>query len=60
MDYSRKCIEITIPLDGWGLVATCYKILGYNFYGILQYDSAIVYFDKALEAAELMRDFVFS
>ena len=56
-DYARKCIEIAIPLDGWKAVCDGYCILGFNFDSSAQYDSALVYYNKALDAAERMKDF---
>ena len=56
MEHARKCIAVCIPLDGWRTVSNSYRILGLHFYGISQYDSAMVYYDKGLAAAERMRD----
>ena len=57
MDYARKCIETAEPIDKWNFVSNCYRILGMNFWALSQYDSAMVYYDKALEAAEQMKNF---
>ena len=57
MYYARKCIETAVPLNDFRSVSISYRVLGVNFYKISQYDSAMVYYDKALEAAERMRDF---
>jgi tetratricopeptide (TPR) repeat protein len=57
MDYARKCIAIAIQLDQWNPAPDSYKVLGLKYYHVAQYDSALLYYDKALEAAERMRDF---
>ena len=44
-------------LDERLAVADEYKVLGNDFYRLLQYDSALVNYYKALEAVERMRDF---
>jgi signal transduction histidine kinase len=56
MNYARKCIEIVTSLDGWMIVRQGYLILGLNHYGTARYDSALVYYNKALEATERMRN----
>ena len=57
MGYARKCIKTGIPLNEWKVVERGYRTLGLNFYGISQYDSAMFYYGKALEATEQMKDF---
>jgi tetratricopeptide (TPR) repeat protein len=57
MDYARKCVEMAIPLDAWKRVATGYSMIGVNFFATSQYDSTLVYYSKALDAAERMRHF---
>ena len=57
MEYARKTISLSVPIDGWANVTKGYRSLGVNFYAISQYDSAMFYYGKALEAAEKMRDF---
>ena len=49
--------EICVPLNGWSAVADGYRTLGICFNRLSQYDSAMVYYDKALEAVVRMRDF---
>ncbi|MCL2511192.1 MAG: ATP-binding protein [Bacteroidales bacterium] len=57
MEYARKCVSVGISIDGWRGVSGGYRVLGLHFYGNSQYDSAIFYYDKALEATERMSDF---
>ena len=57
MEYARKCIEVSVPIDNWEYVAFSFRYLGVQHYLISQYDSAMYYYDKALEATEKMRDF---
>lgn len=57
MQYARKCAETAIPLDKWRIAADGYWILGTGFYKISQYDSAMVCYNKALEAVEQMKGF---
>ena len=57
MNNARKLILMCIPLDSWSGVARSYRALGINFYMLSQYDSAMVYYDKALEATERMKNF---
>jgi tetratricopeptide (TPR) repeat protein len=57
MDYARKYTLIAISLDKLTDVAGGYRMVGLNFYANSQYDSATVYYGKALEAAERMRDY---
>ena len=56
MQYARECIAVAIPLDEWMDVSDGYRVLGINFYLISQYDSAVVYYGKALDASGRMRD----
>ncbi len=55
MDYARKCVEAFMPLNSWNAVSDGYKVLGLGHYRLSQYDSAMVYYGKALEAVERMR-----
>ena len=57
MGYARKCIDLAAPLDKWNFVSNCYRLLGMHFYAFSQYDSAVVYYEKALDAVEQMRNF---
>jgi signal transduction histidine kinase len=57
MEYARKCIAAYIPVDGWKGAAGAYNVLAINFWGQSQYDSAMVYYEKALDAAGRMRNF---
>ena len=57
MEYARKYIDIAVSLERYHAVSLGYKISGINFYKISQYDSAMVCYEKALEAIERMRDF---
>ena len=57
MYYARKCIAAAIPYDGWMVVSTCNRTLAESHYRFSQYDSAMVYYEKSMEAAERMRDF---
>ena len=57
MNYARKCIATAIPHDEWQAVTNAYIILALLQYGNSRYDSAEVYYGKALDAAGQMRDF---
>ena len=57
IDYALKCIEIAIPYDGWKAASDAYFMLGFHFENSSIYDSAMVYYNKALYAAERMKDF---
>ena len=57
MDYARKCIETAATHNEWWSVANCYKVVGMHLWAFSQYDSAMIYYGKALDAAERMRDF---
>ena len=57
MEYARKRLEMAAPPDDLGIMSVCYRLLAINFYHIRQYDSAAVYYDRALETAESMNDF---
>ena len=57
MDYARKCIILSIPYDGWNFTSQSYMVLGMHHNAMSQYDSAFVYYDKALEATERMKNF---
>jgi len=57
MNYARKCIDISVPLEKWNFVSNCYRLLGMHFYAFSQYDSAIIYYEKALDAVERMRNY---
>ncbi len=57
MNYARKCIETAISLNKLDIEVNGYNVLGRNFYKLLQYDSALVYYEKALERYEQMRDY---
>ena len=57
MEYARKRIALSIPLNLWNNLIGSYHILGDNYCGISQYDSAMFYYDKALEAVERLKDF---
>ena len=57
MFNARKCIEIALSIEQWRHAADGYWLLGVNFHTVLQYDSAMVCFEKALESTELMRKY---
>ena len=57
MDYAHKCVAMAISLNKWDIAANGYKVLGRNFYKLLQYDSAMVYYEKVLESTERMRNY---
>ena len=57
MEYARKHISLSIPLNLWKNLANSYNVLGNNFVDISQYDSALVYYGNALDATERMNDF---
>ena len=56
-EYTQKCISAAVPIDAWLAVSVSYRLLGQQQWALVQYDSAMVYYDKALEAAGRMRDF---
>lgn len=52
--YARRALSISIP-RGWQLAnSDAYSYVGKVFYGREQYDSALVYYQKALESVNLM------
>lgn len=54
--YSRKALAISVP-KGWEEASyDAYRYLGQNFYGAGQYDSAKVFFLKALDCIKRMDD----
>ena len=57
LEYARKCVGACIPIDEWYNVSQSYRLLGMHHWAVSQYDSAMVYFDKALEGVGLMRNF---
>jgi len=57
MEYARKCVETAISINRYDFEAFGYMMLGLNYYSLLQYDSAMFYYHKVLEAAERMRNF---
>ncbi len=57
IEYARRCITAGEPLDSWELVADCYMQIGLAHDGETRYDSTLIYFNRALAAAERMRDF---
>ena len=57
MDYARKCISESVTIDEWTAVSAGYSILGMHHWAMSQYDSAMVYFNKSLEATERIRSF---
>ena len=57
MEYAGKCLNTAILINDCGYTAFAYGMLGLLNYYISQYDSAIVYYNKALEAIERMRDY---
>ena len=57
MGYARKCIETSIPINSWECVSNSYRLFGMHHWAISQYDSAMIYFNKTMEAIEKMRNF---
>ena len=57
MYYARKCVSTAIAINKWDIAANGYKVLGRNFYKLLQYDSAMVYYEKVLESTVRMRNY---
>jgi len=57
MEYARKFIAANIPCEEWYLVSDGYSVLGMDYYAISQYDSAMICYDKALEATGKMKNF---
>ena len=54
MFYARKALEISVP-RGWEAANNdAYRYVGQMFYGREQYDSAMVYYQKALESVDRM------
>lgn len=54
MFYARKALEISVP-RGWEAANNdAYRYVGQMFYGREQYDSAMVYYRKALESVDRM------
>jgi signal transduction histidine kinase len=56
MTYARQCLEMAVALNKPDMEASCNNVLGRNFYKLLQYDSARVYYEKSLELYKQMRD----
>jgi tetratricopeptide (TPR) repeat protein len=56
-EYAWKCIDLSVRFNLLWNVVTSYGTIGVNFYHISQFDSAMVYYEKALEATERMKDF---
>jgi signal transduction histidine kinase len=57
MDYSRKRVAVAESLNARLAVADGYFILGSQHWIVSQHDSAIVYFNKGLQATERAKDF---
>jgi signal transduction histidine kinase len=57
-EYAQKCISEAVPIDAWSAVSVSYRLLGQQQWALTQYDSAMVCYGKALEAAGRMRDFL--
>jgi signal transduction histidine kinase len=57
MYYARESIVLHSRFNNYEDIGYGYKTLGINFYSLSQYDSALVYFDKAVGAYEKMRGF---
>ena len=57
IEYARRSIAVAEPLDAWSLVSNNYMQIGLAHDGEMRYDSTLIYFNRALAAAERMRDF---
>jgi signal transduction histidine kinase len=55
--YARKGIELAQKGNNHNAASSMYQVLGITCYQVSQYDSALFYYNKALEHAELMRNF---
>jgi tetratricopeptide (TPR) repeat protein len=53
-DYSIKGIAVTQPLNEPGILAELYDNLATSYYYISQHDTALIYYEKALEAVDKM------
>jgi signal transduction histidine kinase len=56
-EYAGKCLSTARLIDDWEYTAFSYGMLGIINYYLSQYDSSLVYYNKALEAIERMRDY---
>ena len=56
MEYARKTIETATPLRRWRTVADGYYNIGIGYHNLSRYDSALVNYNKTLEAIEMMRE----
>jgi signal transduction histidine kinase len=54
---AQRVLDIAIPIDGWQPASDAYGLMGIYFNSYSEYDEALLHFNKALAAAERMRDF---
>jgi len=52
--YARKALSISVPRGWQDANSDAYRYVGLSFYAHEQYDSALVYYGKALESVERM------
>ena len=55
MGYARRCVDSAAALEGWFAVQDGHLVLAMNHYEAARYDSAMVYYNRSLEATDRMR-----